>query len=468
MAKNDAKKLEAFVMWFRSATPFIHEFGERTIVIAFGGEVLTDGEMMQLAHDINVLVSLEIRVVLVHGTRPQVEDQLKQHGVVSRLVDGRRVTDDAALKCVKEANGIVRMEIEATLSTELANSPMAGADIRVASGNFITAKPFGVRDGVDYMHTGQVRKVDSEGIVRRLDDDEVVLISPIGFSPTGDIFNCTLEDVATSVAIALKAEKLIFLTETLGVTDSKERLINELTALQAQEALNSLRYGGQTEDIRLFLPCAIRAVREGVKRAHLISRHIDGALLMELFTHHGIGTMVVLEAPDRLRDATLADADGIMAIIDPLVAQGILSNAIANSSKKKSTASWCWSMRMRLSVARRSTPSPTTRPWSWHVWRSTRFTATAAVGSEFSVSPRSEPKRRASRRCSCFPPRPRNGLSSAALWKAMCRSCRRKNRPYITTHGARKFIQSPYDRHRGIHGHRMKQRNDKATQQRNN
>ena len=324
MAKNDAKKLEAFVKWFRSATPFIHEFGERTIVIAFGGEVLTDGEMMQLAHDINVLVSLEIRVVLVHGTRPQVEDQLKQHGVVSRLVDGRRVTDDAALRCVKEANGIVRMEIEATLSTELANSPMAGADIRVASGNFITAKPVGVRDGVDFMHTGQVRKVDAEGIVRRLDDDEVVLISPIGFSPTGDIFNCTLEDVATSVAIALKAEKLIFLTETLGATDNKDRLINELTALQAQEALNSVRYGGQTEDIRLFLPCAIRAVREGVKRAHLISRHIDGALLMELFTHHGIGTMIVLEAADCLRDAKLTDADGIMGIIDPLVTAGIL------------------------------------------------------------------------------------------------------------------------------------------------
>ena len=324
MAKNDAKKLEAFVKWFRSATPFIHEFGERTIVIAFGGEVLTDGEMMQLAHDINVLVSLEIRVVLVHGTRPQVEEQLAQRGIASKLVDGRRVTDDAALRCVKEANGIVRMEIEATLSTELANSPMAGADIRVSSGNFITAKPFGVRDGVDYMHTGQVRKVDVEGIVRRLDDDEVVLISPIGFSPTGDIFNCTLEDVATSVAIALKAEKLIFLTETLGATDNKQRLLNELTALQAQEALNSVRYGGQTEDIRLFLPCAIRAVREGVKRAHLISRHIDGALLMELFTHHGIGTMVVLEAPDRLRDAKLEDIDGIMGIIDPLVAAGIL------------------------------------------------------------------------------------------------------------------------------------------------
>ncbi len=324
MAKNDVKKLEVFVKWFRSATPFIHEFGGRTIVIAFGGEVLSDGELMQLAHDINVLVSLEIRVVLVHGTRPQVEDQLKQHGVDSRLIDGKRVTDDAALRCVKEANGIVRMEIEATLSTELANSPMANADIRVSSGNFITAKPLGVRDGVDFMYTGQVRKVDVEGINRRLDDDEVVLISPIGFSPTGDIFNCTLEDVATSVAIALKAEKLIFLTETLGATDSKGKLLTELTAMQAQEALGSVRYGGQTEDIRLFLPCAIRAVREGVKRAHLISRHVDGALLMELFTHHGIGSMIMLESPDQLRDATLADVEGILAILDPLVERGIL------------------------------------------------------------------------------------------------------------------------------------------------
>lgn len=321
MPKQDSKKLEAFVKWFRSATPFIHEFGERTIVIAFGGEVLTDGEMMQLAHDINVLVSLEIRVVLVHGTRPQVEDQLRQHGVASRYAEGRRVTDADALKCVKEANGIVRMEIEATLSTELANSPMAGADIRVASGNFITAKPFGVRNGVDFMHTGEVRKVDVEGINRRLDDDEVVLLSPIGFSPTGDIFNCTLEDVATSVAVALKAEKLIFLTETMGATDAKSKLIGEITALQAQELLGGSQ---QAEDIRYYLPAAIRAVREGVKRAHLISRHVDGALLIELFTHHGIGTMVVLEAPDKLRDATPADVDGILALIDPLAERGVL------------------------------------------------------------------------------------------------------------------------------------------------
>jgi amino-acid N-acetyltransferase len=332
MPRNDSRKLEAFVKWFRSATPFIHEFGERTIVIAFGGEVLTDGEMMQLAHDINVLVSLEVRVVLVHGTRPQVEDQLRQHGVAGRYAEGRRVTDLDALKCVKEANGIVRMEIEATLSTELANSPMAGADIRVSSGNFITAKPYGVRNGIDFMHTGEVRKVDVEGINRRLDDHEVVLLSPIGFSPTGDIFNCTLEDVATSVAIALKAEKLIFLTETMGATDSRNKLVSEITAAEAQKLLSE---STQAEDINYYLPAAMRAVREGVKRAHLISRHVDGALLIELFTHHGIGTMVVLEAPDKLREATLADVDGIMALIDPLAERGILVARSRESVEKE-------------------------------------------------------------------------------------------------------------------------------------
>ncbi len=323
MSKNTTKKLEVFVKWFRSATPFIHEFGGGTIVIAFGGEVLAEGELMQLAHDINVLVSLEVRVVLVHGTRPQVEDQMKQHGVTARIADGRRVTDADALRCVKEANGIVRMEIEATLSTELANSPMANADIRVASGNFITARPYGVHNGVDFMHTGQVRKVDVEGIKRRLDDHEVVLISPIGFSPTGDIFNCTLEDVATSVASALKADKLIFLTEAMGATDAKNKHVSHVTAAEAQELLAASN-NTLSDDVRYYLPCAIRAVRDGVKRAHLISRHVDGALLMELFTHHGIGTMVLLEPQDKLRDAKLADVDGILAIIEPLVVQGVL------------------------------------------------------------------------------------------------------------------------------------------------
>ena len=322
MPKPPALKTEAFVKWFRSATPYIHQWGGATFVIAFGGEVLADGEFQQLTHDINVLVSLEVRVVLVHGTRPQVEEQMRQHGVESRYVGARRVTDAKALSCVKEANGIVRVEMEALLSMELANSPMWGADIRVSSGNFVTAKPVGVVGGVDFGHTGEVRKIDAEGIRKRLDDHEVVLISPIGFSPTGDVFNCTLEDVATSTAIALQADKLIFLTETAGATDAKGRLLSELTVKQAGELLAA--NGSLPEDVRVYLPCAVKACANGVRRSHLISRHVDGALLIELFTHHGIGTMIVPESPEVIRRAGAQDVAGIVQIIEPLEQQGIL------------------------------------------------------------------------------------------------------------------------------------------------
>jgi amino-acid N-acetyltransferase len=316
------QKLEAFVKWFRTAAPFIHQFGGQTFVIGFGGEVLSEGEFMQLAHDINVLVSLEVRVILVHGTRPQIEDQLRQHAVPSRYEGGRRVTDEAALRCVKEANGIVRIDIEALLSNELANSPMAESDIRVSSGNFITAKPVGVLNGVDFMHTGEVRKVDTEGIRRRLDDHEVVLISPVGFSPSGDVFNCTMEDVATAVAIATRADKLIFFMEAAGVVDVRQRFISELTVSEAEDLI--LQAPAWSEDVKLFLPAAIRAAKGGVARTHLISRHVDGALLMELFTHHGIGTMVVPEAPERLRPATTEDVEGIVQLLEPLEQKGVL------------------------------------------------------------------------------------------------------------------------------------------------
>jgi len=322
MPKTPTLKTEAFVKWFRSATPYIHRWGGATFVIAFGGEVLADGEFQQLTHDINVLVSLEVRVVLVHGSRPQIEEQMRQHGVTPRYVANRRVTDDRALACVKEANGIVRVEMEALLSMELAHSPMWGADIRVSSGNFVTAKPVGVVQGVDFQHTGEVRKIDAEGIRRRLDDHEVVLVSPIGFSPTGDVFNCTLEDVATSTAIALGADKLIFLTETAGALDARGRLLPELTVKQAGELLAANDH--LPEDVQIYLPCAIKACSNGVKRAHLISRHVDGALLIELFTHHGIGTMIVPESPEHIRPARPEDLPGIVQILEPLEQQGVL------------------------------------------------------------------------------------------------------------------------------------------------
>jgi len=199
-----------FVQWFRSAAPFIHAFGGRTFVIAFGGEVVNDKQFVALSHDLNLLASLEVRLVLVHGSRPQIEHRLKRAKLETKIVNGLRVTDDDAMEAVKEANGAIRVEIEALLSMGLVNSPMAGSDIRVASGNFVTAKPLGVRDGVDLQHTGEVRRVDAIGIQKRLDDGELVMLSPLGYSPTGEAFNLSLEDVAVSAAVALDADKLIF------------------------------------------------------------------------------------------------------------------------------------------------------------------------------------------------------------------------------------------------------------------
>ncbi len=211
---NNTFDAQDFVQWFRSATPYIHAFGGRTFVIAFGGEVIDEKQFAALSHDLNLLASLEVRLVLVHGARPQIEQRLKRYKLDTKLVGGLRVTDDAAMEAVKEANGAIRVEIEAQLSMGLVNSPMAGADIRVASGNFVTAKPLGVRNGVDLQHTGEVRKIDATSIQKRLNDGELVLLSPLGYSPTGEAFNLTLEDVAVSTAIALDADKLIFIMDS--------------------------------------------------------------------------------------------------------------------------------------------------------------------------------------------------------------------------------------------------------------
>ena len=314
--------ITAFVHWFRSAAPYINGFRGKTFVIAFGGEVVTDGQFVGLAHDINLLSSLGVRLVLVHGARPQIETQLKERGAEILYVNGLRVTDTAALASVKEAVGTVRVEIEALLSLGLANTPMAGSDIRVASGNFVTAKPLGVRDGVDLQHTGAVRKIHSEAINKRLEDGEIVLLSPIGYSSTGEIFNLTVESVAAQAAIALQAEKLIYLMETEGVSARRGHIQSTMTVEEAEAWLAKAKK--IPEDVGYFLPSAIKACKKGAKRAHLISRHRDGALLAELFTRDGVGTLITPTPLETLRTATIDDVGDILGLIEPLEREGVL------------------------------------------------------------------------------------------------------------------------------------------------
>ncbi|MDP3251538.1 MAG: amino-acid N-acetyltransferase, partial [Hydrogenophaga sp.] len=188
-----------FVPWFRSVAPYIHKHRGNTLVVGIAGEAIAAGKLQGLAQDLALIQSMGVEIVLVHGFRPQVNEQLRLKGHEAKYSHGMRITDEVALDCAQEAAGQLRYEIEAAFSQGLPNTPMAGATVRVISGNFITARPVGLMDGVDFQHSGLVRKVDTEGIQRTLDMGAMVLLSPFGFSPTGEAFNLTMEDVATSV-----------------------------------------------------------------------------------------------------------------------------------------------------------------------------------------------------------------------------------------------------------------------------
>jgi amino-acid N-acetyltransferase len=319
--QNPAQSPELFVRWLRQVAPYVHAFRGRTFVIGFGGELFTERtRFLSFVHDLNLLAALGIRLVLVHGARPQIEAELKARGARSRYAQGQRITDDAALMAMKQAAGVLRIEIEAVLSQGLPHSPMAGAQIRVNSGNFITARPIGVRKGVDFLYTGAVRKVDAFAIRGALDAGEVVLVAHVGYSPTGEVFNLSWEDVAENVAVALRADKLLMFTDRLPL-DRKEQVISELTAHDAE---GLARKGALTAQTSRALEHAVRALAGGVGRAHLVSRRVPGSLLLELFTHTGVGTMITADTLEKLRPARIEDVGGMLALIEPLEADGTL------------------------------------------------------------------------------------------------------------------------------------------------
>ncbi|AOI70910.1 N-acetylglutamate synthase [Burkholderia ubonensis] len=320
-ADDSAASHAQFVDWMRSVAPYIHKFRNNTFVVGFGGEVVQQGLLNALVSDIALLQAMGIQIVLVHGSRPQVEEQLNLHGVESEFSHGLRITDARALESAKEAAGEVRLDIEAAISQGLPNSPMAHAHISVVSGNFVTARPVGILDGVDFAHTGVVRKIDAESIRHSLASRKLVLLSPLGFSPTGEAFNLSMEDVASAAAIALRADKIIFLTEAPGIVDDEGELVREMSLDAAAELLDS---GNIQGDDAFFLKHAIRACRGGVTRAHLIPQSLDGSMLLELFLHDGVGTMISYENLESLREATPDDVGGILSLIEPLETDGTL------------------------------------------------------------------------------------------------------------------------------------------------
>jgi amino-acid N-acetyltransferase len=320
-----------FVPWFRSVAPYIHTHRGKTFVVGVAGEAIAAGKLQNIAQDLALIQSMGVKIVLVHGFRPQVNEQLRAKGHEARYSHGMRITDEVALDSAQEAAGQLRYEIEAAFSQGLPNTPMAGSTVRMISGNFITARPVGVIDGIDFKHSGLVRKVDAVGIRRTLDFGAMVLMSPFGFSPTGEAFNLTMEEVATSVATSIQADKLIFLTEIHGIRvdselpESEDNPIDtELPLDAARKLLATLPPAQRPTDTGFYLQHCVKACEAGVERSHILPFAVDGALLLEIYVHDGIGTMVIDEKLESLREATVDDIGGILQLIEPFERDGTL------------------------------------------------------------------------------------------------------------------------------------------------
>ncbi len=316
-----ADKQKQFVDWFRLASPYIHAHRGETFVLAFGGEAVANGTFRNLIHDVALLSSLGIRLVIVPGAWPQVDERLKERGIEVKAQAGVRITDEPTLRCVKDAVGTVVIEVMAMLSQGLANYPAPNARIRVASGNYVTARPIGVRNGIDFLYSGAVRRVDVDSIRSSLASGDIVVVPPVGYSPTGESFNLNAHEVATAVASSLGAAKLIFLMEDKVVLDRRGKLVRQFTDSEAKQLLEA------TPDLAMRIPeldDAIDACSMGVRRVHLVDRRVDGGLLLELFSRDGIGTLVSASPFDTVRRATIDDVGGVLELIAPLEADGTL------------------------------------------------------------------------------------------------------------------------------------------------
>ncbi|XNM88710.1 amino-acid N-acetyltransferase [Escherichia coli] len=310
---------------FRHSVPYINTHRGKTFVIMLGGEAIEHENFSSIVNDIGLLHSLGIRLVVVYGARPQIDANLAAHHHEPLYHKNIRVTDAKTLELVKQAAGTLQLDITARLSMSLNNTPLQGAHINVVSGNFIIAQPLGVDDGVDYCHSGRIRRIDEDAIHRQLDSGAIVLMGPVAVSVTGESFNLTSEEIATQLAIKLKAEKMIGFCSSQGVTNDDGDIVSELFPNEAQARVEAQEEKGDYNSGTVrFLRGAVKACRSGVRRCHLISYQEDGALLQELFSRDGIRTQIVMESAEQIRRATINDIGGILELIRPLEQQGIL------------------------------------------------------------------------------------------------------------------------------------------------
>ncbi|HSP57141.1 MAG TPA: amino-acid N-acetyltransferase [Halomonas sp.] len=310
-----------FVDWFRNSSPYINAHRGRTFVILIEGEAMARGRGEQLIQDLALLHTLGVHLVVVFGIRPQVRQALDEAGIVPERHQGRWVADQAIMGIVERIAAEQRMWLEARLSLGLPNTPLHGMELTAISGNLVMAKPLGVREGIDFHHSGEVRRVRSRVIQGLLEKGSLVVLPPLGFSSTGEVFDLDAAEVAQHAAVALSADKLILLGEASGLFDRSGQMQRQLTPAEAEPLLHQAE--SADESVR-HLRAACAAARHGVARTHLLSWHDHDALLGELFTRDGVGTMITQHRYEQLRPAELGDIGGLLELLDPLERRGML------------------------------------------------------------------------------------------------------------------------------------------------
>jgi len=307
-----------YVQWFRGAAPYIKAHRKTTCVLMVSDEVIYSERFIGLVHDIALLNHLGMKLVILHGSRNSIDRHLAANAMESRFHDNIRITDAAALPLVVQAINEVRTYFESHLSMGLPNTPMSGSEITLSSGNFVIGMPLGVIDGVDMQHSGKVRAIRHHAIRELLSLNHVVLLSNLGYSRTGEVFNLPTEELACEVARALTADKLIYVHPALQADNA---LPNTLSSNECEALLS----GDDLDDTRKnLLRLAIDAIHGHVKRVHFIDQQVDGGLLLELFTRDGYGTMVTNLFYEGSRAASIDDIGGILSLIEPLEASGVL------------------------------------------------------------------------------------------------------------------------------------------------
>ncbi len=297
-----------FAAHLRQAAPFIHAHKGKTCVAYIPGEAAQRADFTPHLFDLALAHGLGMQLVLVLGARPQIEERLRAAGITERVHKDLRVTDADTLRCVKEATGALRSDIEAMLSTALARTPLGGRRVEVVSGNLVTARPSGILDGVDMQYTGELRRIAVSCIREHLSHDRIVLLPCLGTSPTGESFNLRSDELAVATAAALQADKLILLSP-------REIASGECTPDELQQA-------STLPDIERSI--ALRAAAAGVPRVHVLPMDVPGIVLSELYTHTGLGLMVSAAATDHIRPASIEDIGGLLSLIAPLEANGTL------------------------------------------------------------------------------------------------------------------------------------------------